>query len=69
MYADMTITRTGSGRTLKDRLEGFLATLHSRREARRDMARLSQMSEQMLRDIGVTRDEVHHLAQTFHRRA
>ncbi|HMQ92837.1 MAG TPA: DUF1127 domain-containing protein [Amaricoccus sp.] len=69
MHADLTITQTRSGRTLMDRLGSFLATLHSRRNARRDMARLSQMSEQMLRDIGVTRDELHHLAQTLYRRA
>ena len=61
MHAETNIASAVVNRPLKDRLGSYLAALRTYRRTRRDMTQLSEMSDQMLSDIGVTRDEVRRL--------
>ena len=63
MHADTKIAPAVPSRSRQDRLASCLATLRGWHHARRDMIRLSEMSDDTLRDIGVTRDEVRRLTR------
>jgi uncharacterized protein YjiS (DUF1127 family) len=58
MYADTNIAPAVWSHPLKDRLGSYLAALRTYRRTRRDLLRLSEMSDHTLGDIGLTRDEV-----------
>ena len=61
MYANTDIASAGSRRRLKERLGSCLAAIGAYHNARRDRIRLSQMSDHMLSDIGLTRDDVRYM--------
>jgi uncharacterized protein YjiS (DUF1127 family) len=60
MYSEATSAPTDPNRWLKDRVGSLFAALRAREQARRDLIRLSQMPDYMLRDIGLTRGDVRH---------
>ena len=63
MYSDATSAPTDSNRWLKDRFGSFFAALRAHDQARRDLIRLSQMPDYLLRDMGLTRGDVRHLSR------
>ena len=64
MYADTTLAPAVSGRRLRDQIGSLVAAVRAYDQARRDQIRLSQMPDQMLRDIGLTRDDVRYIRRT-----
>lgn len=58
MPSDTDFAPAASIRSLRDRVGSFVAAVHAIRRARRDQACLSQMSDQMLDDIGLTRVDI-----------
>jgi len=67
MYADATSAPLESGREsgrwLKDGIGSFFAALRAHDQARRDLNRLSQMPDHMLKDIGLTRGDVRRIGR------
>jgi uncharacterized protein YjiS (DUF1127 family) len=65
MCSDATLALpTGLDRSLRDRIGSFFAAIRNNHVARRDRARLSQMSDQMLNDVGLTRGDVRQIRRT-----
>lgn len=60
MYSEAASAPTYSNRWLKDRIGSFFAARRAHDQARRDLIRLSQMPDYILRDIGLTRGDVRH---------
>lgn len=58
MYADTNIASTTSARSLADRLRLQFARFQAHRRARRDAILLAQMSDHILKDIGLTRGDI-----------
>lgn len=69
MYSDVTSAPTDSNRWLKNRIGSFFAALRAHDQARRELIRLSQMPDYLLRDIGRTRGDVRHLSRSLGRRS
>lgn len=63
MHADMNAVRAVASRSLRDRLGSYFAARRAYRDGQRDLARLLGVGDHILRDIGVTRDEVFRLRQ------
>lgn len=65
MQSDASFAPVASIRSLKDRVGSFVAAAHAIRRARRDRDDLLQMSDQMLDDIGLTRDDIRHVGRSL----
>lgn len=61
MYSDAIHAPAAVIRSLGDRIGSFVAAIDARQRAKRDRVRLSQMSDHMLKDIGLTRYDVRQL--------
>ncbi len=64
MYSDATSAPADSTRWLKDRIGSFFAALRAHDQVRRDLNRLSQMPDYMLKDIGLTRGDLRRIRRT-----
>jgi uncharacterized protein YjiS (DUF1127 family) len=64
MYADTPLAPVVPGRRLRDHIVSFATAACARDQVRRDRIRLSQVPDHMLRDIGLTRDDVRHIRRT-----
>jgi uncharacterized protein YjiS (DUF1127 family) len=68
MYADANSVPTALSRPLSIRLSSYAAALVANHRARIDRTRLSEMSDHILRDIGLTRGDVRHVSRSLDRR-
>jgi uncharacterized protein YjiS (DUF1127 family) len=58
MYSEATSAPTDAHRWLRDRIGSFFAALRAHDQTRRELNRLSQMPDSMLKDIGLTRGDL-----------
>lgn len=58
MYADTNLAPMASNRSMMDRMGSYLAEFHDCRLERRDVLRLSEMDDHLLKDVGLTREQV-----------
>jgi uncharacterized protein YjiS (DUF1127 family) len=65
MHSDATFM-PAFNRWLKDRVGAVAAAVRAYSQARQDRSRLSQMPDPILRDIGLTRDDVRRITRTLH---
>jgi uncharacterized protein YjiS (DUF1127 family) len=61
MYAEANSVPTALSRQLRSRLSSYAAALVADHRARLDRVRLSQMSDQMLDHVGLTRDDLRNM--------
>ena len=58
MYADTNFAPMTSNRSMMERMSSHLAAFRNYRLERRDVLRLSGMDDHLLKDVGLTREQV-----------